>query len=103
MYSVSDIPHYFEFIIEIHEKFTNNLPIRIYVNIIESKITVKIKTGFYLELLTPETMALYENVPHLEVIEIILFHYILFNSYQQTSRVVYTFVPNKSFGQLLEI
>ena len=45
-----------------------------------------------------------EIVPHLETTTVILIHYnIVTNSYQQDSRVLYTFVPNKSFGQLLNI
>ena len=45
-----------------------------------------------------------ENVPHLEITEVILVHYnIANNDYQQDSRVLYTFVPSKPFGQLLEI
>ena len=45
-----------------------------------------------------------ENVPHLEITEVVLIHCILVNnSYLQNSRVLYTFVPNKSFGQLLDI
>ena len=45
-----------------------------------------------------------ENVPHLEITEIALVHRIIVsNDYQQDSRVLYTFVPNKSFGSLLEI
>ena len=45
-----------------------------------------------------------ENVPHLETIEEVLIHCnIVSNDYQQDSRVLYTFVPNKSFGQLLDI
>ena len=45
-----------------------------------------------------------ENVPHLEVAELILIHCNLVNSdYQQDSRILYTFVPNKTFGSLLEI
>ena len=71
----------------------------------------EIKTGYYLELLTPETMKLLgstkskitkdengENVPYLEIL-----CNVVNNSYQQNSRVLYTFVPNKSFGQLLDI
>ena len=55
----------------------------------ESKITVE-KNG--------------ENVPHLEVVELVLIHCnIVDNSYQQNSRILYTFVPNKPFGSLLEI
>ena len=45
-----------------------------------------------------------ENVPYLEIIEVVLVHCnIISNNYQQNSRVLYTFVPNKSFGQLLDI
>ena len=45
-----------------------------------------------------------ENVPHLEITEIVLIHCnVVNNSYQQKPRVLYTFVPNKSFGQLLDI
>ena len=78
---------------------------------------LKIKNGYYLELLTPETMKLLgstestiteekncENVPHLEVVELVLIHCkIVDNSYQQNSRILYTFVPNKLFGSLSEI
>ena len=45
-----------------------------------------------------------ENVPHLEITEAVLVHCnIVKNDYQQDSRVLYKFVPNKSFGQLLDI
>ena len=45
-----------------------------------------------------------ENVPHLEIIEVILVHFNMINNdYQQDSRVLYTFVPNKPFGSLLDI
>ena len=45
-----------------------------------------------------------ENVPHLEINEVVLIHCnIVNNDYQQDSRALYTFVPNKSFVQLLEI
>ena len=78
---------------------------------------MKIKTGYYLELLTPETIRLLgstenkitkhkngDNVPHLEITEVLLVHSnFVDNDYQQDSRVLYTFVPNKSFGNLLEI
>ena len=40
-----------------------------------------------------------ENVPHLEITEVVLVHCnIVDNGYQQESRVLYTFVPNKPFG-----
>ena len=45
-----------------------------------------------------------ENVPHIEIKEVILVHcYIINNDYQQDSRALYTFVPNKPFGNLLVI
>ena len=45
-----------------------------------------------------------ENVPHLEVTALVLVHCnIINNDYQHNVRVLYTFVPNKSFGQLLDV
>ena len=45
-----------------------------------------------------------ENVPHFKITEVVLVHYdIVDNDYQQDLRVIYTFVPNKPFGSLLEI
>ena len=45
-----------------------------------------------------------ENVPHLEITEVVLVHCdIVNNDYQQDSRVLYTIVSNKQFGSLLEI
>ena len=45
-----------------------------------------------------------ENNPYLEITEVVLIHCnVVNNSYQQKSRVLYTGVPNKSFGQLLDI
>ena len=45
-----------------------------------------------------------ENVSHLEIVELVLVHCKLVNDdYQQDSRILYTFVPNKPFGSLLEI
>ena len=45
-----------------------------------------------------------ENAPHLEITELVLVHCnIVNNEYQQDLRVLYTFVPNKLFGQLLDI
>ena len=43
-------------------------------------------------------------MPHLEVVELVLFHYnIINNIYQRVSRILHAFVPNKPFGSLLEI
>ena len=116
-YSISDIQDYFEYILKKHSESVDNPPIRIYVNRTENRITFKIKSGYYLELLTPETMKLLgsaeskitkdkkgENVPRLEVFELVLVHCNLVNNdYQQDSRILYAFVPNKTFCSLLEI
>ena len=75
-------------------------------------VTFKIKKRYYLEFLTPETMQLLgsteskitkdkngEKVPHLEIVELVLIHCnVVNNNYQQNSRLLYTFVPNKPFG-----
>ena len=124
-YPVSDIQDYFEYIFKKHEEKINkdkdndkNKPsVKIYINRVENRIIFKIKKGYSLELLTKETMKLRgstknemtkgkngENVPHLEITEVVLVHCNMVNNYyQQDSRVVYTFIPNKSFGSLLDI
>ena len=116
-YSISDIQDYFEFIIKNHESLTENPPVQIYPNKIKSRIVFKIKTGYKLELLTPETMKLLgstkkdvgkdengETVPKLESVEVVLVHCNLVkNDYQHTSKVLFSFVPNKQFGQLINI
>ena len=116
-YSISDIQDYFEYILKKYSESADNSSIRIYINKIENRITFKIKNGYYLELLTPETMKLLgstenkitkdkngENVTHLEIVELLLVHCNLVNNdYQKDSRILFTFVPNKAFGSLLEI
>ena len=98
-----------------HGEKTDNRSTRIDINEIENRITFKIKTGYYLELC--KTMKLLgtikikitkdenvANVPHLEITEVVLIHRNIFNNdYQQDSRILYKFVPNKSFGRLLDI
>ena len=79
----------------------------------KKRITFKIKAGYYLELLRPETMKLLgstenkitgENMPHFETTEVVLVHFnIVNNNYQQDSRVLHTLVTNKSCGSLLRI
>ena len=45
-----------------------------------------------------------KNLPHLKIIEVVLIHCnIVKSNHQQDSRVLYTYFPNKSFGQLLNI
>ena len=55
-YSVSDIQDYFKYILKKHGESTNKPLIQIYVNKIENRIIFKIKDGYSLELLTPETI-----------------------------------------------
>ena len=100
-----------------HETLIENPPIQIYPNKIKNIIVFKIKTGYKLELLTPETMRLLgstkkdvdsdknsENVPKLESIEVVLVHCDLVkNDYEHTSKVLFCFVPNKQNGQLINI
>ena len=82
-YSIDDIQDYFQFIIKKHETLTENPPVQIYQNKIKNRIVFKIKTGYKLELLTPETMKLLgstnkivdndkngENVPKVEIVEV---------------------------------
>ena len=116
-YSISDIQDYFKYISKKHGEDIDKPSVQIYVNKNENRVRFNIKNGYSLELLTPETMKLLgntknkltkdkndENVPHLEIKEVVLAHCnIVNNDYQQDSRVLYTFVPNKPFGGLLEI
>ena len=57
-YTISDIQDYVKYILKKHGEYSNKPLIRIYVNKIEKRITFMIKTGYYLELLTTETMKL---------------------------------------------
>ena len=111
-YSVSNIQDYFEYIFKKHGENIDKPSVKIYVNKIENWITFKIKNGYSLELLTPEIIKLLgstenkktkENVPHSEITEVVLIHCnIVNNDHQQDSRVLYTFIPNKPFGRLIE-
>ena len=87
------------------------------MNKIKNRIVLKIKTGYKLELLSEKTMQLLgsskkvidknkngEVVPRLETVEVVLVHCNLVNNdYQQASKVLFTFVPNKQFGQLITV
>ena len=57
-YSISDIQDYFEFIMRKHEPLTENPSIQIYPNKIKNRIIFKVKKGYKLELISPETMKL---------------------------------------------
>ena len=113
--SVSDLQDYFDYILKKHRENMDNPSINIYVNKVENRITFKIKTEYYLKLLTAERMnslealkkkiskvKIDENAPHLEITEVVLVNCnIVNNDYQQDSRVLYTFISNKPFGSLL--
>ena len=89
----------------------------IYVNEINNRIVFKIKSGYKLELLSKETTRLLgsstdtidgdknsELVPKLESVDLVLVHCNLVNNgYQQASKVLFTFVPNKKYGQLITV
>ena len=116
-YNISEIQDYIEYTIKKHETIGENPPILIYANTINNIIGFKIKSGYKLELLSKETMKLLgstkdtidadknsENVPKLENVEVVLVHCSLVNNaYQQHSRVLFTFVPTKQYGQLISI
>ena len=116
-YNISEIQDYIEYTIKKHETIGENAPILIYANTINNRIVFKIKTGYKVELLSKETMKLLgstkdttdadknsENVPKLENVDLVLVHCNLVNnSYQQHSRVLFTFVPTKQYSQLISI
>ena len=116
-YSISDIQDYFEYILKKHGEDIDKPSVQIYVNKIENRVAFKIKNGYSLGILTPETMKLLgstknkitkdknsKNEPHIVITEVVLIRCnIVNNDYQQDSRVLFTFVPNKPSGNLLEI
>ena len=116
-YSIADIQDYFEFIIKKHETLTKNPPVQVYPNKIKKRTVFKIKNGYKLELLTFETMKLLgstkkdvgkdkdgEIVPKLQSLEVVLVHCnLVTNYYQHESKVLFSFVANKQFGQLINI
>ena len=92
-YSLSDIQDYFEFIIKKHETLAENPPIKIYPNKIKNGIVFRIKTGYKLELWSPETIKLSrstkkdvdkdkdgEDVAKLESVTVVLMHCNLVNN-----------------------
>ena len=114
-YDISKIQDYIEYIIKKHETIGENAPILIYANTINNRIVFKIKSRY--KLLSKETMKLLgstkdtidadknsENFTKLENVEVVLVHCNLVNNaYQQHSRVLFTFVPTKQYGQLISI
>ena len=96
---------------------TKNPPIQIYPTKIKTRIVFKINAGNKLELLSPESMKLLgstkedqvkdkdgEGVPKGVPVEVVLVHCNLVNNiYQKAFKVLFTFVPNKQFCQLITI
>ena len=116
-YNIQQIQDYFEFIMKKHGTITDeNFLIRIYSNNIKNRIVFKIKTGYKLELLTNKTMPLLgdgpitdkdknsTNLSQLKIVTTVLVHCnIVQNNCQQASKLLYTFVPDKTLGQLISI
>ena len=88
----------------------------IYSNEVKNRIVFKRKKGYNLELLTKETQKLLgdgplidknknsKNVPRLDQVEYVLLHCNLVeNDYLQNSKLLYEFVPEKKFGQLISV
>ena len=116
-HSIAALQNYFEYIMKKYETIADVSPVLIYVNEINNRIVFKIKSGYKLELLSKETMKLLgstsnsidkdknsELVPKLESVDLVLVHCNLVNnSYQQASKVLFTFVPYKNYGQLITV
>ena len=96
---ISYIQDCFEYIVKKHKTLNDKPPVQIYVKIIQNRVTFKIKSWYYLELLTPKTMKLLRsteekitrvkndvNVSYLENTEVVLIHCnIINNQYQSDS------------------
>ena len=116
-YSIAALQNYFEYIMKKHETIADVSPVLIYVNEINNRIVFKTKSGYKLELLSKEAMKLLgstsnsidkdknsELVPKLGSVDLVLVHFnVVNNSYQQASKVLFTFVPNKKYSQLITI
>ena len=117
-FSISDIQEYFNYIIKKHKTLTEKTQVQVYVSKIKNWVTFKIKSGYYVKLLAPETIKQIrsmeekiikdkngENVPYLKSIEeVLLVHCnVVKNQYLSNSWVLPKFGPNKSFDHLLNI
>ena len=116
-YFILNNKDHFKYIFKKHGKKAFNPSIRKYINKIENRIAFKIESGYYLKRLSPKTMKLLkntkskitkdengENVPYLEITDVVLMYCnFINNGYQQDSRDLHIFFPDKSFDQLLNI
>ena len=104
-YSASDIQDYIKYIIKKHETLTEISSIHVYINIIDNRLVFKTKDGYKLELQMLETMKLFgstkkliekitngENVPSLQVVEVVLVQCNLEDNQYQQDMKNYTFL-----------
>ena len=112
-YSVSDIQDNIKNIVKKYRTLTTISPFHVYINRIYNRLVLKVKDGYKLETQMPETMKLFgstkklidktkhgENVPSLEVVEVVLVQCNLVeNKYQPKFEVLFTFT-NKSYAHL---
>ena len=109
-YSIADIQDYFEFIIKKHETLPENPSVQIHPNKIkENRIKIRISISGNDEIIREHKKDVehdkdVEDVSKLESVEVVLVHCNLVNNnYLKTSKVLFTFVPNKQFEQLINI
>ena len=114
---MSGIRDYIEYIIKNRETLTTIPPILVYINKVNNRLMFIIKDAYKLELQTPETMELFHSLKRLrdkiknekilssfDVVEVVVDQCnLLDNQYQQTSEVLYTVTPNKSYAYLLNV
>ena len=94
-YNISEIQDYIEYIIKKHETIGENASILIYAN-------TRLILGSTKDIIDADKNS--ENVPKLENVQVVLVNCNLVNNaYQQHSRVLFTFVPTKQYGQLISI
>ena len=109
---MSDIQDYIEYIIREHETLTAVPPIHVYINRINNRLVFKIKDGSTKKLIYKTKTG--ENVPSLEVVEVVLGQCNLVdNQYQQkpftrnNDKIYFCdkdpFTPNKSYAYLLNV
>ena len=114
-YNIPAIQNYLEYILK-KQTIADTAPILVYANNVIKRIIFKINTGYKLELLSEETMKLFgstsniidkdknsESVPKLENVKVVLVHCNSVNNSYQHSRVLFTSVPNRQYGQLISI
>ena len=93
---------------------TDNPPVRIYVHKLENRIPFRIKEKYYLKCLTPETLKLFgstkrkitknensQEVPHLEMTEVVIVYSNIVNNDYQNIRSLYTLVPSKFIWSII--